>query len=241
MLLFLFLSCIIALSWEWSTHGIASWSAIISPQNSNHKRSDSTICKIGPTSLVFCDCFFFKVRRYMKRIKGRLYGQLLLKRGVCLACGEECLICNDGTSSCCHSKAIIYKSGTLSKETISARDRKINYIPKEYKEKTLKEQDNKCYWCGRPFGNIIVNKKTGSYVYLHVCWDHYIPYSFIGDSRPINFVASCQICNSFKSGVNPEMLEGEEEEMKKRISEKWKNSKWVDADVFLGNCNAQGK
>lgn len=46
-------------------------------------------------------------------VKGRQYGSMVIKRGICQGCGEEAFICIDGTSSCCDAKIEPFHNGKI--------------------------------------------------------------------------------------------------------------------------------
>lgn len=61
----------------------------------------------------------------------------------------------------------------------------------------LDKQKGRCYWCDREFGSVYI--KAGKVKILQIHIDHIIPYSYTQNSRNDNLVASCNICNLFKS------------------------------------------
>lgn len=62
--------------------------------------------------------------------------------------------------------------------------------------KIAKQQNNKCYWCGREFDTHII--KHDKIVTLTIHIDHIIPFAYSQNNTNENFVASCNICNLFK-------------------------------------------
>lgn len=167
--------------------------------------------------------------RQSKKIKARLYSGLCLLRGVCTVCGNECLICNDKTSSCCFGPAIIYETGKISKETVSAGKKQRKQPSYSAKVKILEIQNDRCYWCGREFGSYVVSPKL-NLVMLRPYWDHYIPYSFCGASSDSNFVASCQRCNSHKSSKLFAVIH-DEENLRQYLKRRWHHGGWMDVPV----------
>ena len=61
----------------------------------------------------------------------------------------------------------------------------------------LEIQSNKCYWCGNKFETAYW--KNDKLRFLKIQWDHKIPFSYTKTNRNDNWVASCNVCNSFKS------------------------------------------
>lgn len=68
--------------------------------------------------------------------------------------------------------------------------------PFKTQQRILKEQENKCLYCGREFGSLYY--RNGKIMQLRLNWDHLIPYSYSRKNKD-NFVASCHICNGIKS------------------------------------------
>lgn len=64
-------------------------------------------------------------------------------------------------------------------------------------KKLVVNQNNKCYWCQREFGTAYIRKSEFAKT-LQPTLDHKIPYSYIKDHEKENFVAACNLCNSFK-------------------------------------------
>jgi|GEM_PF-2581901 5-methylcytosine-specific restriction endonuclease McrA len=166
------------------------------------------------------------MRKTKGKIRARLYSGIMLERGICTLCGNECLICRDKTSSCCYGPAIIYQHGRISKETASTVRKQRKQPSYNAKIKILNEQDNCCYWCGREFGNYVISPKL-NLVMLRPIWDHYIPYSFCGSSSNENFVASCQRCNSHK-GAKLVAVVKDEESLRQYLKRRWYHGGWMD-------------
>ena len=160
-------------------------------------------------------------------ISGRKYGNVLLLKGICLYCMEETIIASDGMSICCNYKVdrSKYFKGRIVQEVPAYFKRK---KPSKKKQKQLiKTQKNKCYWCNIQFGSFAISKK-GKIYKLKPVWDHYIPYSYTGSCDDNQFVASCRICNSFKSA---KIIRNEIDEniIRKIIIKKWESKGWIVA------------
>ena len=115
-------------------------------------------------------------------------------RSSCPNCGEKIFTedlnfkCND-----CKHEFI----GTIDSLRIEANVLKRKTPKSSIKNKILMEQDHSCYWCSREFGTVYFRyNKISS---LSPNWDHIIPYSYSLSNADDNFVASCSICNGFKS------------------------------------------
>ncbi len=161
----------------------------------------------------------------MKKVKARQFGKTLIQRGICSCCGEPSFICKDMTSSCCSAPVRPYKKGRLVFECGHTMDRK-PLSPKE-KKRILELQDNKCYWCDKDFGTWVASP-SGFVKQLTPVYDHYIPYWYTHSSHPDSFVASCNNCNSYKSGKI--ILTKEEENMKEYVTKRFYQKGWIILD-----------
>lgn len=167
----------------------------------------------------------------MKRrgARARQYGSVIMRRGMCSVCGDTCLICNDGTSSCCGAPATAKKKGCITKETSGIEKRK--RPSKEIQDEILLKQNDRCYWCDRQFGEYVLNPR-GNIKKLTPVWDHYVPYDYTGSCRNDQFVAACQRCNSHKSARLVLDVE-HESEVKSILKRLWFKGGWED----LNECS----
>lgn len=72
---------------------------------------------------------------------------------------------------------------------------------KERQQLLLTLQDNRCFWCTRPFSTPAYNVKKDRLVILSPTWDHVDPYAFTQSNCNTEFVAACQLCNAFKHSL----------------------------------------
>lgn len=63
-------------------------------------------------------------------------------------------------------------------------------------DRQVERQGHHCPYCTLPFGTVIAYR--GETVQTPV-GDHFAPYSWHGETRDDNLIASCQVCNSLKS------------------------------------------
>lgn len=157
------------------------------------------------------------------KVAARQYGSVTLVRGRCTACGELCLICRDGLSSCCRAKAL-RSTGRVVRECTGPYKRR---QPSEAAKRALLDaQNGKCFWCGREFGTWVMSPKG----ICHECtpvWDHYVPYWYTGSSADDQFVASCRQCNSFKSARIP-LNQQEEDDLRHYLIQRFKEKGWEE-------------
>ena len=76
------------------------------------------------------------------------------------------------------AKKFISEEGNDSKREYPSRFRRIE---------VLKEQENRCIYCGV------------SFLVSNITWDHFKPFSVFKDNSPENFVAACRECNAMKA------------------------------------------
>jgi 5-methylcytosine-specific restriction endonuclease McrA len=81
------------------------------------------------------------------------------------------------------------------RETEAAQQRKTP--PKAEKDKILKDQENRCFYCGVTFENF--RFRNGKPIKIRIHWDHQLPYAYSQNNKASNFVAACHVCNGIKS------------------------------------------
>lgn len=114
-----------------------------------------------------------------------VYGDNVVSRAKCPKCRDVVFVVNKKTI-CCNKEVDTTK--ILSIKQMVGSNKKRRKPPKGLQDDILKEQDNKCIYCGEKF----VNKDR----YLEIHFDHFVPYSFTQNNN--NFVAACGVCNIIK-------------------------------------------
>lgn len=120
-----------------------------------------------------------------------LYGKVRMLRGYCKKCDGFAFMDKEGTLACCESKA---DRPTRVRRMSPMTGRK--QPPPIIKQALLTSQNNSCFYCSRPFGTPVLRRRK--LIFLRCEWDHKIPVSLWGSNESENFVAACQLCNSFK-------------------------------------------
>lgn len=124
-----------------------------------------------------------------------LYGTTPIQRAFCSVCASYAFVI-DGKLQCCERPyAAPAKEDQLVRFSESERKRK--KPPPWWKKKTIAEQRGRCFYCGRRFGTVLIRKNKETTLGVH--WDHVEAWCFAHDNRLFNFVASCSLCNLFKS------------------------------------------
>jgi len=153
-----------------------------------------------------------------------IYGKVKLNLHSCPNCGNRLL--NNSQWFICDVCFYSNKDDKAKKFKVIVPPPGIRKSPPRDIQKTiLSIQNNKCYWCGSEFG--IAYWKDGKIKHLKIHWDHKIPFSYEQTNRDDNWVASCNICNLFKSNF----MFKKEEECQEFILRKWQKS--IDKDKIL--------
>lgn len=68
---------------------------------------------------------------------------------------------------------------------------------KSKQKKLLDSQGWCCFYCTNSFWSWVYRPNRGLHP-LGIAFDHMIPYTFLEENPDTNFVAACDVCNSFK-------------------------------------------
>ena len=150
-----------------------------------------------------------------------IYGKVTFNRHECPSCGNcllnknqwfKCDVCGytNADKKATKFKVIVPPPGIR------------NNPPRHIQKELLIIQDNKCYWCANKFGTVYWKNNKIKYLKKH--WDHKIPFSYEQTNRNENWVASCNICNLFKSNF----MFKTDEECRVFILRRWQKS--IDKD-----------
>ena len=124
-----------------------------------------------------------------------LYGTVSLRRGICKVCDSTSLI-KDGKFLCCETLEQDNNNPKKYVRMISGTEIR-RYPSKKTKEAILTDQNNQCLICEYPFGKLRqVGRKIKT---CSPCWDHYIPFAYLGGNPNDNWIALCYLCNGIKS------------------------------------------
>lgn len=144
------------------------------------------------------------------------FGRVFVLRSRCPKCKQQALII-DGKMACCGTPA--NNPGEYKKKREAATERRRVNLTQLRKKDIILEQDNKCFYCGLPFGSEVWTPKNGN-ILLAPMFDHVICWAYSGNSRPENMVASCRLCNNLKGSKLFENKEDAIEYIKKRREDK---------------------
>jgi hypothetical protein len=149
-------------------------------------------------------------------------GRTVLFRWKCEKCNTEQF---EGLPQChdCGHPA----KGTFTERVIGSTKRQ--GIKHKAKQRKLREQNNCCAWCGRPFGIFYEDTKRNRITELKVHWDHVLPYSYLACNLEENYVAACHVCNLFKSAS----VFRDEDDLRAYLADKWNRKLKSGAIIFL--------
>lgn len=88
-------------------------------------------------------------------------------------------------------------------------------ISKEWKDRVIEIQENKCLYCRKVFGSFFDNGVELKEI--KIVWDHRVPLSKGGSNKAENFRACCQFCNLFKGSKTFDSIE----EIIFHVKQKW--------------------
>ena len=93
-----------------------------------------------------------------------------------------------------------YRGKVQTYRTVVAKNQsQRKYLNPKQKQQLCREQENCCFWCHREFTTYIFDSKSYRVRQLNPVFDHIKAFSFSFDNNISNFVASCPVCNGFKS------------------------------------------
>ena len=140
----------------------------------------------------------------MSHLRTALYGSIAIERGICPGCEESALILQGKVACGCDLPADRTVAAAIQYERMIESGYKRVLPPKWVRDALLEDQQNRCFYCGSCFGDVAINeaRRTGpKEKILKVEWDHVEPFNWTGNNHHLNFVASCQVCNSIKRGL----------------------------------------
>lgn len=143
-----------------------------------------------------------------------IYGGIQIKRGFCKKCNGYAFVI-DGKLQCCDEK---HDDQAQKYKVISEPCGKRREPGNKIKQKILILQNDKCFYCNKPFGTMY--ERNGKINFTKLRWDHKVPFSYTQNNETDNWAAACNICNGIKSNkmfsTIEEVIEYVEERRKKK-------------------------
>lgn len=134
-----------------------------------------------------------------------LFGNVSMLRGYCSKCKTHALII-DGVLQCCDTKIETIDANSLHRESEAKGARAFGKL---LKKELVELQNNKCIYCEKEFDSYVM--RNNKFIQLKVNIDHFVPWTFVENTKKINAVAACQICNGIKSNKHfPDLVSAKE-------------------------------
>jgi 5-methylcytosine-specific restriction endonuclease McrA len=121
-----------------------------------------------------------------------IYGSIKIQRVYCNECKGMTMVI-DNKKQCCGKSPDYDMNGY---HIIAAPNGKRSYPRKRIRDKILLLQNDKCLYCGKPFGTMY--ERNGKVLFTKLCWDHKVPFSYTQNNETENWAAACHICNGIK-------------------------------------------
>jgi hypothetical protein len=160
----------------------------------------------------------------MKDLHFAVYGSKKLIRGFCENCERWALVIG-GISQCCDS--LVQCDELVLPQHRMCETSKRRSLSVGQREDILERQSFSCFYCCHYFD--IVVKRKGKTFALRPHFDHVVPFVYCGDSNEKNLVATCHLCNLWKSDRVFNSLE----EIQAYLKEKWEREVVVTDEVSV--------
>jgi len=141
------------------------------------------------------------------------YGKTVMYRTECPICNNPILGINGEFECDCGWEQSVEKWKKIVVEAPPQGKRK--GCPAKLRNRIYEEQNGRCFWCGRRF--FIPYYKNKKICFLKPNYDHAIPFSYEQSNRDENWVASCSVCNLYKTN----MLFKTVEEVRQHLERRW--------------------
>jgi hypothetical protein len=141
------------------------------------------------------------------RIKRAVYGSIVIPRAFCPDCEEWAFVIKSRLA-CCDAPATEEGIARARFERMCEAGYKRQIPTREVQRAILEHQGDRCFYCGSAFGDSAHREGRSEPRRLTPVWDHVEPFAWQANNQPLNFVASCSVCNGIKSNL---MFESKED------------------------------
>jgi len=121
-----------------------------------------------------------------------IYGRIKIPRIYCSECKSWALIIGN-RKQCCNKKINVYKTNQV-KMMVQGNNQRRRPTQNEI-NKIIEIQGDRCLYCDLPIGTSYFYK--GNLFLTKKHYDHLAPFAYTNQNK-LNFVLSCNICNSIK-------------------------------------------
>ena len=150
-----------------------------------------------------------------------LYGNTGITRGHCYKCGRYALVIG-GELQCCGR---LVKAVPSTLKRMSDPEGRRRRPAKEARREILESQDYRCLYCDASFDGYVFY--GGQERRVRITWDHVVPYAHTANNHAVNFAASCQFCNSWKSSLIFKTVD----EVRIYVATKWENERKAEGEL----------
>jgi len=124
------------------------------------------------------------------------YGDTVSYRHKCPKCGLHTL--SGGKDFKCDCGFDSYNT-VVKREIVETGKPKKKPCPDDIKKKLIKDQGDRCFWCGRMIGKRY--QKGNRIMFLKRNYDHAVPYSRLYRNGRDNWRLACNVCNRWKASI----------------------------------------
>jgi 5-methylcytosine-specific restriction endonuclease McrA len=124
------------------------------------------------------------------------FGRIAMLRAICPRCRSMALVIK-GRMACCG--AMPEQQDEYIKKKESEGEKRRSKLGAKEKRALLEKQENKCFYCYRPFGTPAWHPGRHKIIYPDIHFDHFVCWDYSRDTSIGNMVAACSICNLIKS------------------------------------------
>ena len=151
-------------------------------------------------------------------------GKVTLAKWICPSCGEENLTGYD--SLVCQNRGcnLVFENAEFKRTRVIARRERRDPVSRVMARRIADQQEGRCFWCENEFGMYVMKQNVVRR--LEIVVDHVLPWSFSLDQGKKNLVASCQICNGWKSSL----IFDSEEDCRGFLKRKW--TRWEQSGLI---------
>jgi hypothetical protein len=147
------------------------------------------------------------------------YGSTQLLKATCPNCGVTAFIIDSIIQCDCNYRIKRPPTKVIDKRETTTEVKR-SLIPMTVKRTILENQGNRCIYCDNILDGFVWNTKRNRYTKNQIHFDHFLAWSYSGDNHDYNILASCHICNMYKSSKYFPTVKDAREYILKRRKEK---------------------
>lgn len=150
-----------------------------------------------------------------------IYGNTKIVRGYCYRCSRYALVVG-GLLQCCDRQV----EAEPTKIRRMSQPEAVRRTPSaSAKRQILESQDYRCLYCDVSLDGYVFYRSEMRRV--RTTWDHMMPYAHSLNNHDVNFAATCQFCNAWKSSLIFKTVE----EVRIYVAAKWEAERKSKEDM----------